>query len=206
MADIKLNFVNNSNDKLKSRIVIFQKNEATDYEEMAVAWKVIEYCGVNWRHPFTYPMDMFVAASDSYGNFSNLLPASNGQQFQVTTDFSGDTLTPSGSASDKNEVEVLNGRSTGAINANIYKDGRLLASKKGIPPGQKAVFQFLPTLRIGVCSEAVEGKEIRSAVLSSINTELSLFGIRSADIVMTGGGPNESSTAYEFSLQNIVLL
>jgi hypothetical protein len=39
--------------------------------------------------------------------------------------------------------------------------------------------------------------------MSQINTEISLLGISSADIVMTGGGPGSSSTPFTFSLQNV---
>ena len=37
--DIQLNFINNSNDVNNSEIVIFQKNVATDFDELAVAWQ-----------------------------------------------------------------------------------------------------------------------------------------------------------------------
>ncbi len=204
MPDIKLNFVNQSNDRNNSEVVIFQKNVATSYEELAVAWKVIEYCGQSWNHPFTYPMDMFVAASDSWGNFSQQQAASNGQQFAVIENQSGDILQYAGQASSQNEVEVLNGLQLGAIDANVYKDNRLLATKTSIAPGQKAVFQFKPTIWIGVVSQIEEGQIMNSAILSNINTEISLFGVKSADIVMTGGGPGSGSTPFQFTLQNIV--
>lgn len=204
MADIKLNFINDSNDKNNSEIVIFQKNEATSYEEIAVAWRVIENCGQGWNHPFTYPMDMFVSASDSWGNYSPQKGASNGQQFSVVVDPSGDILKYTGQSTNQNEVEVLNALEIGAIDANVYKDGRLLATKTSVAPGQKAVFQFKPTIWIGVVSQIEEGEVMNSAILSQINTELSLFGIKSADIVMTGGGPGPNSTPFTFTLQNIL--
>ena len=40
--DIKLNFINDSNDANNSEIVIFAKNAATDVHETAVAWQVIQ--------------------------------------------------------------------------------------------------------------------------------------------------------------------
>ena len=204
MADIKLTFINGSNDKNNSQVVIFQKNEATAFEEIAIAWKVIEYCGQSWNHPFNYPMNMFVSASDSWGNYSPQKGATNGQQFSVVEDASGDILKYTGQSSSMEEVDVLNALELGAVNANIYKDGRLLATKTGIAPGQKAVFQFKPTIWIGVVSQIEEGQVMNSAILSQINTEISLFGIKSADILMTGGGPGPTSTAFTFNLQNVV--
>jgi len=45
---------------------------------------------------------------------------------------------------------------------------------------------------------------MNSAVVSSINTELSLIGIASADIVMTGGGAGPAATPFEFAFENVV--
>ncbi|MGN7824011.1 hypothetical protein ACTJJB_28055 [Chitinophaga sp. 22536] len=204
MTDIRLNLINRSNDRNNSSIVIFQRNEATSFNELAVAWQVVRNLGQGWNHPFSYPMEMSVSASDSWGNYSPLKAAVNGQQFQVVRDPSGDILKYAGQATSQNEVEILNALDLGAVNANVYRDGKLLATKTAIAPGQKATFQFRPTIWIGVVSQVVEGQLINSAILQQINTELSLFGIASADIVMTGGGPGASSTPFEFTLQNIL--
>ena len=201
--DIKLNLINDSNDVNNSEIVIFAKNAATDVQETAVAWQVIKNCGRGDHHPFVYPMTTQVGASDSWGNFTPLLNAANGQQFSMVLDTSGDVLKLSGSASSPNEIEVLNALRQGAINAGIYKSGKLYAQETNVAPGQKAVFQFKPTLWIGVVSQAEEGEVMNSAILSSVNTELSLLGVASADIVMTGGGAGPSATPFEFTLANV---
>ena len=75
---IQLNFINKSNDTNNSEVVIFQKNVATNFDELAVAWLVIKYCGPGDNHPFTFPMSMQVGASDSYGNYTPQLEAQNG--------------------------------------------------------------------------------------------------------------------------------
>ena len=202
---IKLNFINNSNDANNSEVVIFQKNVATNFDELAVAWQVIKYCGPGDNHPFTFPLSMQVSASDSYGNHTPQLPAQNGQLFQMTLTTSGDKLVAIGSSTSAKEVQVLNSLDKGAINANIYKDGRLLATKTSIAPQQKAVFEFKPTIWIGVASQVVQGQVMNSAIISNINTELSLLGIASADIVMTGGGPGAKAQPFSFNLSNIVM-
>jgi hypothetical protein len=46
---------------------------------------------------------------------------------------------------------------------------------------------------------------MNSAIISSVNTELSLLGIASADIVMRGGGPGAGSTAFQFDFDNVVM-
>lgn len=201
--DIKLNFINDSNDVNNSEIVIFAKNVATDVHETAVAWLVIQNCGRGDNHPFVYPMATQVGASDSWGNYTPLLDAANGQQFSMVRDTSGDVLKYNGQAASPNEIEVLNALQQGAINAGIYKSGKLYAQETSVAPQQKAVFQFKPTIWIGVVSQAVQGEVMNSAIVSSVNTELSLLGIASADIVMTGGGAGPNATPFRFNLANI---
>ncbi len=203
--DIQLNFINKSNDANNSEIVIFQKNVAGGYNEIAVAWQVIQNCGVNDNHPFVYPQTMQVAASDSYGNYTPRLDAQPGQEFAVTLTSSGDVLALTGTATYPEEVQVLNGLSQGAINANIYKNGALLATKTSVAPQQMAAFQFNPTIWIGAVSQIDQGQVMDSAIVQAVNTELSLLGIASADIVMRGGGPGKNSTAFSFTLENVVM-
>lgn len=200
MADIKLTYRNNSNDRGKSEIVIFQKPVGTDFDELAVAWKVIKHCGSGEYHPFTYPMAMQVACIDSDGNYSPQLDASNGDVFTMTEDDSGNVLSKSDDTCNSNEVEVCNDLDEGAMSAGIYKAKRLLALKNNISPGEKAVFQFKPSIWVGIASGVVEGDVMNSAVLSQTNMEFSLLGIASADIVLTGG----NNERYRFRLENVV--
>jgi hypothetical protein len=202
---VQLNFINQSNDTNNSQIVIFQKNVASDFEELAVAWRVIRNCGQGDKHPFSFPLSMQIAASDSYGNYTPQLNAQDGELFRMTLTASGDRLVPAGRGTSSREVQLLNALPRGAINASCYKDGKLLAVKNSIAPQQRAVFAFKPTLWIGIASQAVQGEVMGSATLSNINTEISLMGIASADIVMTGGGPGPDSRPFSFLLENIVM-
>ena len=200
---IKLNLINQSNEINHSEVVVFQKNVATTFDELSVAWRVIQNLGQGDHHPFTYSYDMSVSAQDSWGNFTPQLEAYPGQGFAMTNAPSGDVLSSSGPSSSVTEVQVSNQLSRGSINANIYRDGKLLAAKTAIAPAQKAVFEFKPTIWIGVASDVSEGTVMNSAVISSVNTELSLLGIASADIVWTGGGTGPNATPFNFTLQNV---
>jgi hypothetical protein len=203
--DTKLRFVNKSNDGNKSEVLIYQKNVLTTMASLAVAWKVIRYCGRDCTHPFIYPDGYEVSVTDEYGNFTPRLPAKNGQMLTLVATPNGSRrLRYTGPASASTELDVVNGMSQGAVDICIFKDGRMVGAKTSVVPGQKAVFQYVPALWIGVCSEVVQGQPINSAVMSEVNTELSLIGIASADIVMSGGGPGEGSTAYQFNLEHIV--
>jgi len=203
--DIKLNFINRSMDQSNSRIVIFQKNEAETYDEIAVAWRVIQNCGFGDTHPFTYPMDFKVGVADSWGNFSPQLAATDGDAFEVVISPSGDVLKKSTNpAMSAKEVEIQNNLPLGSISGNIYRDGLLLATKTVVSPGQKAVFQFLPKIFVGVVSQIEQGQVMNSAVISQLNTEIDLFGVTSADLVLTGGGKGPDAKPFEFTLENVV--
>lgn len=200
---IKLRLINQSNDANNSSYVIFQKNVATSFEELAIAWKVVENLGVGDYHPFTYSFDLEVAASDSWGNYTFPMRAENGLMYQMKRNPSGDQLVQEGTASSSTEIDVKNSLPVGAINANCYRDGKLLAQKTSIAPEQKAVFEFLPTIFIGAVSQVVEGEVMNSAIISSVNTEISLLGMTSADIIISGGGPGVGSTEFIFTLDNV---
>ena len=201
--DIQLNFINRSNDVNNSDVVIFQKNVTNGSQDVAIAWTVIENCGHGSHHPFAWPMESGIGYADSYGNFTEQLPAEPGQQFSAVFKPSGDQIEASGEADSPGEIELLNALPEGAIDAQIYKSGRLLAHKTGVAPGQKVAFEFKPTIWIGVVSQIEQGQVMDSAIVSDVNTEISLLGIASADIVMTGGGPGPTSTPFEFPLQNV---
>ncbi|WP_323119112.1 hypothetical protein [Burkholderia alba] len=203
--DIKLNFINRSNDVNNSQIVIFQKNVATDFSELAIAWKVITNCGRGDNHPFVFPIRTTVTASDADGNYMPQRPAQNGQMFSVVRAASGNVLALAGASSSSREIQLRNDLRKGAIAVSAFKDGRLLARKTGVVPGQKAVFEFKPTLWIGTASQIEEGATLNSAVISDINTELSLLGVASADIVMSGGGGGTAAVSYQFQLANVIM-
>ena len=131
--------------------------------------------------------------------------AQNGQMFSVSRAASGNVLAIAGASTSSRKIQLRNDLRTGAISAGVFKDNRLLAKKTGIVPGQKAVFEFKPTLWIGTASQIEQGKVMNSAVISDINTELSLLGIAHCDIVMTGGGGGTTAVRYQFKLANIVM-
>jgi hypothetical protein len=201
--DIRLKVINRSDGGHQNEIVLFQKDVLANLDEFPLAWKVIRYCGRDCYHPFVYPTGFEVATSDEYGNYSQRVPVVNGQVVTVTATPSGRRLGPCVDSSYSAEVQVVNAQARGSVNVNIFKAGLLLACKTAVAPGQKAVFQFKPTLWIGVASQIEQSSAVNSAVIQSVNTELSLLGIASADIVMTGGGSSSNAGPFVFTLENV---
>ena len=204
MVDIKLRLVNQSHDVNNTQYVIFQKNVAENFDELAVAWRVVKNLGIGDYHPFTYPMNFYVSAGDAWGNHMPPQLAANGQQWEVKRERSGDRLVLSSTPADsQTEVEVKNSLPTGGISANIYRDGKVLASKTNVSPEQKAVFQFHPRIFIGAVSQIEEGQVMSSAILQNVNTEIDLLGIMNADIIITGGGGGPQALPFQFTLSKI---
>lgn len=200
---IALRLINQSADCNNSSILLFQKNVATNMDELPVAWMVVDNLGAGWIHPFQYDLDLQVGVADSWGNYVPPQDSPDGQLWTVTKDCTGDQLKPVGPANSTTEIQILNGLEQGAVSACMYRSGKLLATKTGVAPGQKALFSFKPTIWIGVVSQVEQGDVLDSAIITNVNTQLVLTGIASADIVMTGGGPGRSSKPFTFSLQNV---
>lgn len=208
MNDIELNFINRSNDANNSAIVIFQKNEVANSGELPVAWKVIENCGLGDHHPFVFPICLYASAADSFGNSTVQQFAYYGDEFKVSMDASGCQMTSVGSqfmvyTDDPVPIPAIgvgNALPKGSISVQIYKDGNLLATTTGIAPTKYATFKFTPTIWIGVVNQVVQGEVMNAAIISQINTEISLDRITKADIIMTGGGPGQSSKPLAFTL------
>lgn len=206
--NIPLRFINKSNDRGSSEVVLFQRNVIPDFDELAIAWKVIRYCGHGCLHPFVYSTDTEVSIGDDYGNYSPRLMADDGDCFTVSPHPTGrgrlarDATPAQGPA--HSDIEVANRMRRGAVNVNAYSAGRLIAAKQAVAPGQKAVFRFTPALWIAAASQVQEGTALNSAVLSSENTEFVLTGVVSADIVMTGGGSDANAEPLRFALENVI--
>jgi hypothetical protein len=202
---LRLTVVNDSSDANNSTILIFQQNVTPSQGERAIAWQVIKNLGRTWRHSFDYDFELEVGAMDSYGNRSPALSAAPGDLFSIYKDNSGDQLRAIGNVPNgSTEIWVRNDLGLGASNACVYRGGQLLANKTSIAPGQMASFQFNPSISIGVLSQrnVSAGQPLSSAILSAVNTQVSLAGLTgSADIVITGGGPGRTSTPFTFTLQ-----
>jgi len=201
--DVALNFINQSNDTDATEVVVFAKSVSSG--PYAVACLVIQHCAPGDNHPFTYPVKSAIAYADSWGNYTPQLAAMPGEQFAAVRTISGDELHRAGKADAPNEIVLNNALPQGAIDVLIYKDGQLYASLPGVAPGEKAVFEFTPTIWIGTVTQVEQGDVMDEAAVSSANTEISLLGIASADIVMTGGGVGPHAQPYAFTLQNVVM-
>lgn len=207
MSDVQLRVINESNDQNNAEFVIFSKNTATDtsVEDGTIIWKVIRNVGPRACQSFVYPLAVAMDAEDRWGNHTSQINAEPGQLFAMMKDSSGDVLAMLGQGAAAKQYQIENQLPAGEVTANIYKDGKLFSTKKGLLPGQTAVFEFEPVIYIGAVSQAIEGEVIHWSIMSYINTEISLQGIASADIIVTEGGPDPEARPFEFTLKNVVM-
>ena len=198
ISGINLRVINNSNSS-DLDILIFQKNDGSSFDETATAWIFTE--NLSDTFSFTYGDQLRISATDQFGNTLPSLEATPGNQYTVIDSGSGTEIS-TGFSSSMRDIEFQN-QLNGNVTANIYRSNKLLATKTVLPE-QTVVFQFRPAIWIGAGSGLTEGQELDSTVLSSINTQISLLGISSADIIVTGGGAGPSAMPFSFSLSNIV--
>jgi hypothetical protein len=201
MTDIKLNLFNHSEDTNNTTYVIFQNNVSLDAKVQSVAWKVIHDLGNGCRHPFVYPTEYYVGATDANGNHMPAIPAETGATYEVFMTNSGHELRCFNKpAANPIEVEIWNNLKKGSINAQIYRGGSLIATKQNVTPGSKANFQFQPKLYIGAVSHITEGAILNSNITVQYLTELNLQSVSAANIIITGGGVGTDSTPIKFTL------
>lgn len=204
-TSIQLQLINHSEDHNNMSYVIFQHNKAPGFTDTAVAWMVVRNLGIGDNHPFSFPGHLSVAASDAWGNYTPQLPAETGQMFQMVRTASGDQLIQKGNALNGSEIDMMNFLEQGSINAHCYRSGKKLYSYTGIPPKQRAAFQFDQTIFVAAFLGIEEGEIMDANLLSQLDaTAFSLLGIASADIVITGGGAGSSAQPFKFTLDNVV--
>lgn len=201
--DTQLTFINQSQAP-SSNVVIFQKNTASRAGQIAVAWRVIANSVPGSSYSFVYQSTVEIAAADSFGDATATIPANNGELYRVYEADLGNQIAGAGPVVNGASIQVRNDLHIGNINVVLYRNGGTIAMKTGIAPQQKAVFQFKPTIWIGVVSQVQAGDLMNQAILSQINTELALLGIIKANIIMTGGGIGTTALPYQFRLADVV--
>jgi hypothetical protein len=195
--------INNSNTVNPVPILIFQRNIATVFDEVATAWRYVEFLPYGDIYRFDFPGSLSVSFTDGFGNVTPTLSASAGEKFTLVESIIGLEITRTGASSNPQIIELVN-ETEGIVTGNVYRDGKLLSRETNMRPGDIGSFRFQPNFWIGVAPGLTEGQTIDSTVLSIINTQISLLGVLSADIILTGGGVGPSATPFSFSLSNIV--
>lgn len=201
MYSIEFKFINRSNVRDNLNVVIFQKMDPSDDNDVVIAWKVIKDSVQGDYHPFTHDHLLAVAASDSSGNLTEPHVTLPGSCCEIVNHPNGNIIKQSAdTVTDSTAVDVYNRLDKGSMSVNLYRGGKLLAQKNRVEPGQKVSFCFRPSYFIGVAENIEEGQIIAPAMLAKIKEQIYIDDIVHADLVMKGGG----SSPFKFEFENII--
>lgn len=201
-SSVQLRLINQSSDVNNSSIVVFQKNVASSFGEVAVAWRVIP-SRPGETHDVAVSRELSTDVTVSEGDRSNDLLAEEGKLYSVSLTTSGAVLADFGQSTNPNTIQVRNALVAGAISANIYRNGQLLFSRTALSPDQKADFPVDMQFYVAVMNDVAERDVMNSAVLNVAPTGVfNLLGIGSADIIIEGGGA--ANAPFSFRMANVV--
>ncbi len=191
-----LQFVNQAETLNLPEVVLYQINLASS-QSQPVAWKVIRRCPFDWTHPIRIPSDYELKVQDEYGHVKEPILAKAGQNWTLTEH----------SVVLNNEKGIdlclLNGTQNRVSKVMITRSGRPLACESGLPPKGEARFRFDRCfwIKAGVGFKEGEPLEINPRWPPQ---PLLLTGVRSADVVMTGGGYGPHARPFSFHLSRVV--
>lgn len=200
---IKLNFINRSSATNNPRLAIFQQsNGGASGEPGALAWRMIGSRAIDDPGPFLLPLQ--AQAGGLGADYPPQLGAA-ARNMDLEMDMDMDAIL----RRNRDAIEAAEARGNRQAepgNASLDSNAMAPVATTTAEPLQDAVSASAPTIRISAVSAMPAGEAMAPAPLSPVDTELSLLGIASADVVITGGGCGPSSTPISFHLENIVRL
>ena len=202
-TNVKITYVNHSMNLDQPAVFLFAKNEIPTFDALrdGVAWRVITKIGRSSSCTFNFPIATQINASWNDGCcHTATMPAQIGSKFCVTKDDTGIVLLGDGNAASTTAIDVRNDIQTpGGISVNLYKDGRIMMTKKIVAYDQKATFILHPKLYWGLASEIQEGDQLSSAVLNSDSFfEQDLEGVSEAVVGLYGNAQD----GYHFKVDS----
>jgi len=190
-TDIKITYTNKSMNKDLPTVFVFTKNETPTFDVLkeGVAWRTIPNIGRGSSSSFVFPVVTEVGATWQDGmNKTQILSSDIGKRYTVSQNDTGIVLAANGNASDTKSIDVNNDANIqDGVSASLYKDGKLMLTKKIVGYGQKATFVLKPKLYWGIASEIQESELINSAVLNTDSFfEQDLEGVTEVNISLNG--------------------
>ena len=202
-TDIKITYTNKSMNKDLPTVFVFTKNETPTFDVLkeGVAWRTIPNIGRGSSSSFVFPIITEVVATWQGGmNKTQVLPSDIGKRYTVSQNDTGIVLAANGNASDTKSIDVNNDANIqDGVSASLYKDGKLMLTKKIVGYGQKATFVLKPKLYWGIASEIQESELINSAVLNTDSFfEQDLEGVTEVNISLNGN----AEEGYTFKIDS----
>jgi hypothetical protein len=192
-------FVNQCLSRSAPSVIVWQDLRASEDTFFNFSWKLITGCGYGRRHPFPFP-DLEVSFEDVFGNHTPRQSACSGDSFSFSQrqvqKLSVSELIAAG------RIDFRNG-SDSRCRATLWRGQSRIGYTRFLDPGEVSSCFAHARIRIGAIPEAQENTCLSKGVMERCATELSLQGIRSASLVMMGGGWGAKATAFSFHLLDI---
>lgn len=217
---ISITLVNKTNTTMNTRFVIFPKNIAENRDNLKPAWKVFGELDQGGSVVCSIPTHMYVGSrkcsSSAHARICATIEpvsAKTGSLYGIMVNQMEACVKKVGYASARNEIQVRNDVRDEVVNADLYlseKDSLpewsaglpVPAASTRLESGETGAFELEPTIFIGVSWTAREGDILEDNELFHL-TEIPLLGIKSADVIATGGGKDYADTPIHFGLENI---
>lgn len=192
---IQLSFHNESELKETQKIVLFQKYRVGGIQMEPVAWKVFENIDQGFYHPFQFEeVPEMVVKSANGIQIDVFSDVSYSQSYVAKPGIGGDRV-----VSNTFTFPLINQFQRDPIHVEMSKGGNVLIAPVSIAPGASAIVQFDQTLWVGITKIAKEGEVMKEEAVSYTDTGLSMAGVHTAEIVMSGG----EAKPLIFTLRNI---
>lgn len=185
-------------------VVIYQREESEETDS-AIAWHVIKNCGYGNYHPVFFSVHPELSVSDGYGNYMYPRAVSGGDELLLTVGSAGNKqLDRRMGRVPANKVKLVNGLGMGCVHVHLLRKGKASHSRFNVSPGESAVFTLSNKIYVSTARVMSSGGLLSEGDMAATSTELSLYGVASADVYMTGGGPGPNAKGFSFSMENVV--
>ncbi len=199
----KLNLINHSYDIKDSNIVVFSQNVNPMCKKPVNAWKVITDCEIGSTKVINFPKGNKISVTDRYGNISEEIQYSNGDFYEIISTRNGNDIRNTIKNSKEYCFRIENKLPNSSVNVDIYKDEYLFKQLVNIKPNTCVNVDFINKIYIGIVHKVGENNIVKPCNLLGYCTELSIKNIKSADIVLIGGGYGINTKGYNFILDNV---
>lgn len=186
--------IDNSNDASLKRVLIHVRNQANGFEEdTPLIWKdyIVSQNITHDFHPFK-PIYLQISYPDQGIYFPTFQPTV-GKKYYI---LNGE-ITQESAASPSTETHVHNNHDSYNMSVQVVRDHSVMDSKI-LTPGSIFKYKYRPNFWIQITDLESEGDP------SDANTEISVLGVKSAHVIVTGGGAGPSAMPYSFTLTNII--
>lgn len=194
----KITFKNCSYSNRNADVIIFQKNQGLG--SITYIWRIIHNCRYDYTNCFEYSKSIDLVIKDNNGNQTLFPNVGNGKYYS----FSQETgISEENEAWDPEFIEIENRLEQGSITAAITRNSRIIYEKTEICPNEIVTFSPNNTIYVGRIEAIKEGQKLNEKLLNRFSTKIDLDLIKSADLVLRGGGFGPEAQRHYFVLENI---